>query len=661
MGGKYGSKGGTTYATKGKGKRQEFPQTRYFSYGPDSSFFDGLAQALGVTTDSWNVTAIKDRVKDREVAAAPQHASLLTRGASSSAGGSSHASPQIGAAMVPPPASTGAPGGAGAPAEQEHAVSTSIRAGAEAEASSPDEDGPRDLSAKGKEKVKKAIADATSMDELMELEDFLNGSVDADEDLIQKLGLVDEDFLDGDSDEDVEQSGGRAVGSSAAAGTTIPGTSAGAAGGPAGAVEPGGAGPMPGSGLTNGDRATSSTSVDDMVRGLSALDVSKIKAHIDDVESLEELEELETALQTGALSRKMAEKLGIDTSSLDRKRSAGGKSSRAASPKRTAAAAAEVGGGEEELLPGQVSGAKDWTLEDEEFEDDEDEWRPELDADDYDPLNDEWEKDPYELAANALEGGKADAATIMERIEQKREKEREARGEKGAARGGLQWGGQDGSPGGKEKSGRGVEGEKRSLSAGSKGKSKSPRARSGGSKSPRGEATPGSKATSSAPVPAKDIAEGHQSPQPMEVVDENREDLDDANESIAHLKNLKRPHADKQRGITMKNCEFWRNWTTVLRRTRQHPNFQRWVSPPFGAQLPRGWRRAEEPVLSGPTETCRRLAITTTTVFVGDVNVGFDPKHLARVTVVGGQGETAGLFRKKTLWTRTYSPARSLF
>eukprot|EP00392_Amoebophrya_sp_AT5.2_P000561 g562.t1 len=100
--------------------------------------------------------------------------------------------------------------------------------------------------------------------------------------------------------------------------------------------------------------------------------------------------------------------------------------------------------------------------------------------------------------------------------------------------------------------------------------------------------------------------------------------------------------ATTKRAKPMRNNAFWQAWTSLMRRTRKHADFQRFISPPFGFPLPRGWKRAEEPVVSGACDSCRILAIHTSTVYVGDIEVGFDPRSLARVTIVELVGGKTG-------------------
>lgn len=92
----------------------------------------------------------------------------------------------------------------------------------------------------------------------------------------------------------------------------------------------------------------------------------------------------------------------------------------------------------------------------------------------------------------------------------------------------------------------------------------------------------------------------------------------------------------KRLKLAVRESEFWKKWRRLIRQTRLHANFQKWCSPPAGMPLPPGWRRAEEAILTAEEadKPCRIVAIATTTIYVGDLGMGFDPKHLSRVTAV---------------------------
>eukprot|EP00397_Hematodinium_sp_SG-2012_P017919 GEMP01018335.1.p1 GENE.GEMP01018335.1~~GEMP01018335.1.p1 ORF type:complete len:744 (+),score=165.41 GEMP01018335.1:93-2324(+) len=82
--------------------------------------------------------------------------------------------------------------------------------------------------------------------------------------------------------------------------------------------------------------------------------------------------------------------------------------------------------------------------------------------------------------------------------------------------------------------------------------------------------------------------------------------------------------------------DWFKRWLGMSNRTKSHPSFMRWVTPPERTPLPEGWRRAEEAikVIDDDAPDCRLLSLVTVTVFAGDPAHGFDPFHLARVVLV---------------------------
>ncbi len=40
-----------------------------------------------------------------------------------------------------------------------------------------------------------------------------------------------------------------------------------------------------------------------------------------------------------------------------------------------------------------------------------------------------------------------------------------------------------------------------------------------------------------------------------------------------------------------RDSPFWKKYNLLIKKTRKHEHFQRFTSPPWGTQLPGGWKR----------------------------------------------------------------------
>jgi len=90
-------------------------------------------------------------------------------------------------------------------------------------------------------------------------------------------------------------------------------------------------------------------------------------------------------------------------------------------------------------------------------------------------------------------------------------------------------------------------------------------------------------------------------------------------------------------GIDVHDKSDWfKRWLGLVNRTKAHPSFTRYVSPPERSALPVGWKRVSEPIkiVGNAVPDCRLLSLITVTVFAGDALLGFDPYHIARVILV---------------------------